>query len=189
MPINESMLTGTPVREQYQQRALHDLNLQVQVVDFGPYAGTSTSACFWLCLAAGLSTSSWQVPPQALPGLEPATSLLREMQEKIPLVNLDGAPASQIQNSPLGRLAFLLRQYMCEGNEAVLLRSDVRARIFPAFALIGSNRQQRTMQSYKRWVQRLASREYADELVILATASELRINIVCVLYTPTNALN
>ena len=46
MPINESMLMGTPVREQYQQRALHDLNLQVQVVDFGQYAGLQQVLAF-----------------------------------------------------------------------------------------------------------------------------------------------
>eukprot|EP00973_Karenia_brevis_P026625 3673515-Karenia_brevis.AAC.1 len=64
----------------------------------------------------------------------------------------------------------------------------MKAKIFPALALLNNNREQRTMNSYTRWVQKLASREYADEVVILATAADLRVNIVCVPFTPTNAL-
>eukprot|EP00973_Karenia_brevis_P048121 6678402-Karenia_brevis.AAC.1 len=42
LPSNEATLAALPVREQYQQRALRDLNLEVRSVDFGQHALTST---------------------------------------------------------------------------------------------------------------------------------------------------
>ncbi len=41
--------------------------------------------------------------------------------------------------------------------------------------------------SYKKWVESLATKEYADELVLLAVTIELRVRIVCIPYTPSNA--
>ena len=46
----------------------------------------------------------------------------------------------------------------------------------------------RTEQLYEVWVHKLASREYADELVVLAVALELSIRIVVIPYTPEFAL-
>ena len=40
---------------------------------------------------------------------------------------------------------------------------------------------------YNNWVQKLATREYADELVVLACALHLNIQIVCIPYTPSGA--
>ena len=37
---------------------------------------------------------------------------------------------------------------------------------------------------YNNWVQKLATKEYADELVILACAVELRVKLACVPFTP-----
>ena len=47
----------------------------------------------------------------------------------------------------------------------------------------------RTLGKYKEWVARLATREYADELVIVAVALELKVRIVCVPFTPPEALD
>ena len=41
---------------------------------------------------------------------------------------------------------------------------------------------------YVRWVQRLATREYADELVVLCVALELGIRITIIPYTPPDAI-
>ena len=41
---------------------------------------------------------------------------------------------------------------------------------------------------YVRWVQRLATREYADELVVLCVALELGIRITIIPYTPPAAI-
>jgi len=37
---------------------------------------------------------------------------------------------------------------------------------------------------YNNWVQKLATKEYADELVILACALELKVKVVCVPFMP-----
>ena len=73
---------------------------------------------------------------------------------------------------------------MCAGPDCVLLREDVKAKLFSAFAALDPNSGARTLPAYKRWVEKLATREFADELVVLACAMELKIKIVCVPHTP-----
>jgi hypothetical protein len=69
----------------------------------------------------------------------------------------------------------------------VLLRLDMMVRVFHAFAGLQSDGPVRTLGMYKSWVARLATREYADELVVLAVALELKVSIVCVPFTPPDA--
>jgi hypothetical protein len=59
--------------------------------------------------------------------------------------------------------------------------------LFPAFAALDSQSDRRQLQQYKAWVKKLASKEYADELVLLATAHTLQVEIVCVPFTPEAA--
>ena len=61
-------------------------------------------------------------------------------------------------------------------------------RIYQAFALLGRHRARRTEELYAHWVQKLASTEFADELVVLAVAVELSIRIVIIPFTPEDAL-
>ena len=100
---------------------------------------------------------------------------------------LHGCPGPAIAHTPLGRVAFRLRQYMCAGSDAVLLREDMRRIIFLAYAGVEANSGVRTLASYTNWVARLSTKEYADELVVLACAIELQIKIVCFPYTPIGA--
>ena len=44
----------------------------------------------------------------------------------------------------------------------------------------GSQCPQRTIATYKAWVERLSQRKYAEELVVVAAAMEFGIRIVCV---------
>ena len=44
----------------------------------------------------------------------------------------------------------------------------MKSRIYAAFALLGGDGVQRTELLYEHWVQKLASTEFADELVVLA---------------------
>ena len=76
---------------------------------------------------------------------------------------------------------------MCDGPDAILLREDVLRMIFPAFAALDSQSDRRQLHNYKAWVKKLASKEYADELVVLATAQSLQVEIVCVPFTPASA--
>ena len=96
----------------------------------------------------------------------------------------DGRPGPEVSHTPLGHFAFRLRQYMCDGSDAVLLRDDMRRKIYLAYAGLEANSGVRTLAAYKNWVARLATKEYADELVVMACALELRIKIVCFPYTP-----
>ena len=87
----------------------------------------------------------------------------------------------------LSLLAEALRQYFCSGPSAVLLRPDVKDKIYAAFASLAVRGVQRTEQLFERWVAKLAVKEYADELVVLAVALELSIRIVVIPYTPEYA--
>ena len=91
--------------------------------------------------------------------------------------DLDGEPGGAISQTPLGLFAFRLRQYMCAGSDAVLLREDMRDKIFLAYAGVEANSGVRTLAAYTAWVARLATKEYADELVVMACALELQIKI------------
>lgn len=70
----------------------------------------------------------------------------------------------------------------------MLLRDDMKARIYYAFAALDCGGPARTEHMYVRWVQRLATREYADELVVLCVALELGIRITIIPYTPPDAI-
>ena len=69
-----------------------------------------------------------------------------------------------------------------------MLRDDMKATIYNAFAALDDQSEDRTLSMYKNWVQKLATQEYADELVVVACALELKIRIVCVPHTPDNVL-
>jgi hypothetical protein len=180
-------LASEPVRVEYRQRALTDLALEVGVVDFGQHAGATTGACFWLCLAAGLASLDWSpdcVNGQALPAV--LATLLAETRA-MDLRALDRAEPGLIKDTPLGKLAATLRHHFCAGPSPVLLRLGMMDRIFQAFAGLQEDGPTRTLQMYKRWVEKLATREFADELVVVAVAMELKIAIVCVPHTPQEA--
>ena len=65
----------------------------------------------------------------------------------------------------------------------------MKARIYYAFAALDPRGPVRTEQMYLRWVQKLATREYADELVVLCVALELDIRIRIIPYTPPAAID
>ena len=85
-------------------------------------------------------------------------------------------------------MAETLRTRFCGGEAVVLLRDDMKARIYYAFAALDSRGPTRTEQMYVRWVQKLATKEYADELVVLCVALELGIRIKIIPYTPPMAI-
>ena len=65
-----------------------------------------------------------------------------------------------------------------------MLKPYIRDSIYQAFAALGASSGPRTFHSYKNWVAKLATSEFADELVVLATSIELSVRIVVVPYTP-----
>ena len=76
---------------------------------------------------------------------------------------------------------------MCAGSDAVMLRPDMRDKIYLAYAGVDENSGVRTLAAYTAWVARLATKEYADELVVMACTLEFQIKIVCVPYTPVGS--
>ena len=78
--MNLGTTASDHVRDEYSMRAQRHFNRGMIVVDFGQYAGETTNACFWLCLAAGLCHSSWQLDAQALPGLADTGHFLKEVR-------------------------------------------------------------------------------------------------------------
>ena len=156
--------------------------LAMTVWDFGQYAGRTSGACFWLCLAAGLAESKEGVLTQVLPGQHAACLSLARLRSK-------GVQAClpDPQHTDLGTRAEALRKYFCDGTAAALRRPDLMAKLYPAFASITVGRASRTQATYIKWVQTLATREYADELVVLAVALELGIRVCCIPHTPESA--
>ena len=70
----------------------------------------------------------------------------------------------------------------------MFLRPSIRSKLFPAFAGLLSSGPVRTDALYNQWVAKVATREYADELVLLALTLELPIRIVVIPHTPESAL-
>ena len=94
----------------------------------------------------------------------------------------------------LGLCAEALRNYFCAGQDAVLLKPKIQAKIYDAVAALGNveavveaHGPVRTETLYKQWVKRLATKEYADELILLAVAMELSIRLVVIPYTPQSS--
>jgi len=176
-------LARPSVTAQYAARARELYDVDVEVLDLGQYAGPTSGACFWLCLAAGLAECTAHVVPQALPGAHRVCTALAKLRAQ----GLSAAVAAGARLSPLGLFAVALRDYFCHGDGAVLLRADVKSRIYPAFAVLSVGGPARTEQLCTRWVQKLATSEYADELVVLAVTLELPVRVVVIPHTPAFA--
>ena len=165
---------------QYRQRAQEEYGFEVRVWDVGQFAGHTSGACFWLSLAAGLAEISGDVLAQALPGDHPACAFLAEVR----VCGIASAMKGVARTSPLGLCAEALRSYFCAGPDAVLLKPNIRAKLYPAFAALGNNGPARTEAMYKQWVEKLEMKEYVDELVLLAVALVLPVRLVVIPYTP-----
>ena len=172
------------VQTQYSQRARDEFHFDPVVLDLGQFAGRTTGACFWLCLAAGLAECGPGVCSQALPGQSTARLALAELRAE----GVQRCVEAGVRHSPLGRAAEALRVQFCAGDAPGLLRPDMKARMFPAFAGLNVRGPARTDALYTQWVQKLATKEYADELVVLCVALELSIRITVIPFTPLAAL-
>ena len=80
----------------------------------------------------------------------------------------------------VGTLAVQSRHHMCLGNKAAMLQPRIRDTMYQAFVALDAQGTSRTFDQYKDWVGKSAVNEFADELVVRATAIELRVWITCV---------
>ena len=69
-----------------------------------------------------------------------------------------------------------------------MLREDVKSILYPAYAVLGFGGPERFEELYTGRVQKLATSEYAEELVVLAVALDLPVRIVIIPHTPASAL-
>ena len=182
--VDSERLAGSAVFEQYRQRARDDCGIEVSVRDLGQYAGQTSGACFWLSIAASFAEADTDVLAQVLP----ADHRARQLQSQFRGHALTAGVAEGVRHSALGLCAEALRVHFCGGDSAVMLRADMKDRIFSAFAGLDARGPARTEAAYAKWVKKLATHEYADELVVLCVALEFRIRIVIVPHTPASAL-
>ena len=178
------VLGSGEVLTQYSQRTRSELQFDAHVRDLGQYAGRTSGACFWLCLAAGLAERGPDVLAQALPGNAPAHRAAGQLTAQ----GVQRCVDAGVRHSPLGVVAEALRTQFCGGEAAVLLRADMKNIIYAAFAGLDVRGPVRTEALYNRWVQKLATKEYADELVVMSVALEFGIRITVVPFTPPTAL-
>ena len=68
-----------------------------------------------------------------------------------------------------------------------MCRGEVLNMLPPAFGALDHGRGSRGLHRYKAWVRTLATKEYVDELVVLATVREINLEINCVPFTTDSA--
>ena len=148
-------------------------------------AATTTNACFWLSLVAAWSR---------LPRMSYDDAELLALQDK--LIELgDWRPQDFADvnrrggNDDFGEVAKQLR-VLVTGSDGYL-RGETQMRTFGiAFAALQASApasQGATTESYNRWLDKVSVNEFADELILAATAEYLKLCIVIVPYTPPTA--
>ena len=133
-------MVGMTVLEQYKQRA--HTHYQVGM----------TGACFWLCLVAGLAECDEGVLAQALPGDHTACKCLARVRA----IGVPECAAADPRHSDLGGCAEARRANFCSGATAAMIRPDLMARVYPAFAGLDVHGAARTDKLYRQWVCKLA---------------------------------
>jgi hypothetical protein len=149
------------------------------VCDLGIRAGERTNACFWLSVVAGWSRTAPRVF-QDNAALQQLANDVLQLRDVDPILWHDQNPGQGL----IGHLADRLRQMVC-GPEGFMRQADQRARRGPAFAAVqGLNLQDGSMASYSTWLTSVAENQFADELVLAATADLLHI---CISTVPSRA--
>ena len=64
----------------------------------------------------------------------------------------------------------------------MLLKPNISAKVYPAFAALDKIGFARMEAMYKQWLEKLGMGEYADELVLRVVALELPVRLVVILY-------
>ena len=150
-------------------------------------ADGTTTGCFWLALAAGWSRCTWEPAPEHEQSPWQETVAQRSTLLTASPTDVFHRVQRPSGSDQVGRLAAQLRRLFCGGESSVMRQHDMVRRWFPAFAALSPNDAPRTMADYRRWLQDVASRGFADELVVAAVAMFLRIKIVVVPFTPRHS--
>ena len=151
--------------------------------DLGVRAGPRTNACLWLSVIDAWSRVSDNAAHVA------HDTVLADVVNSLPEVA--GMEHAQLiwsgrrSDDAVGLLADRLRQHFCAPPRGVMYQPEMVQLLLPAFAALDTRRGSvATIASFKQWLNGIATREFADELVLLAIALHLRIWIVAL---PANA--
>jgi hypothetical protein len=144
------------------------------------------NACFWLSVVAGWSRCPLQLYEDAALNVLAADVHALHSQDLAALTSRH--PKGM---DALGTLAHRLRMLVC--SEDGFMRQSAQLRVWaPAFAglqAVGLHGRVASLADYKTWLSRVSTHEFADELVLAATAQFIRAFIITVPYTPPSALN
>jgi hypothetical protein len=153
-----------------------------KVWDFGAAADRSINACFWLSIVAGMSRCE-----RSHGTFDCDTETLLSDIQMLGEINLEDMIQEHrplYGDDSLGKLAKRLRHLVCGQSGFMLQPSQVR-KWAPAFAYLQQQHEfGASFSDYTAWVNRVASTEYADELVLAATAEMLQLDLVVIPYTP-----
>jgi hypothetical protein len=155
------------------------------VWDFGIAADSSINACFWLSVVAGISRMSehYASSDTELSVFLQDARALKEVS--LETLSVESRPVAG--NDLLGKLARRLRILVCGENGYMLQKENV-CRWAPAFAYLQQEHDfSASFSDYVHWVRRVADCEYADELVLSATAEMLKVELSVLPYTPPGA--
>jgi hypothetical protein len=172
-------------KEQYVRRALEALpSREVRVFDFRIRADRYVNACFWLSIIAGWS----RCPLQRYE--EDALNILAEDVHALRTQELMALSSRHPRGMDcIGMLAHRLRTLVCS-ERGYMRRSDQLRVWAPAFAglqAVAVSGSVASFGDYKRWLQRVSEHEFADELVLAATAQFIRVAVTTIPYTPPTA--
>jgi len=181
--VRSMPLPGAPEKQEYLRRARDRWpESRWEVVDLGIKGGGKTNACLWLCVIAGLSRCTpYQCGDAALqPILDEAFSL-----EQVLIADLQKQARPRLGDDVVGRTANKLRQFFCgaEGCMRVQPLSQEYAEAFCAGQAF-ADKEVTHIDSYYRWLGRVADCEFADQLILSALAAKLRVRIANVPRTP-----
>lgn len=172
--------------QQYLQRAKQRWpGMSWSVIDSGMIAGTTINACFWLSVVAAWSR---------LPRTHYDASELVNLQEEV-LQLAHCLPADfnyvnrQAWQDDLGEAASKLRALVTgpDGYMRAPERMKTWTIAFAALQASSPDGEGMTTQQYYRWLDKVSCNEFADELILAATAEYLKLCIVVVPYTPSDA--
>jgi hypothetical protein len=153
-----------------------------EVWDFGTAAHNSINACFWLSVVEGLSRCQERYASEDNGILALYSDL--EGLTQVPLQAMAKEARPVAGDDLLGKLARRLRNLVC-GEGGYMLQKNNIHKYAPAFAYLQQEcKCSASFADYIHWVRRVAESEYADELVLSATAEMLQLELVVVPYTP-----
>jgi len=174
--------------DQYLQRSMqHWPGTSFSVIDAGMIAGTTTNACFWLSLVAAWS----RLPPAGydsaeLSALQDQVAQLGQWRPRdFAVVNRHGG------EDAFGKVAENLRLLVTGSNGYLRDLQCMRTwgLAFAALQASAPGSQSATTQQYYRWLDKVSVHEFADDLILAATAEYIKLCIVVVPYTPPSATN